>query len=113
MIGQLPQVERLDAGDAPATWRETLARVAAGEARVLLERDGRRLAALISVADFRRFIEWEARHRESVAALTQLQQAYAEAFAGVPQEEIEAEIAKAIKEVRAEQATADHRAASS
>ena len=42
MIGELPAVERLDASATPDAWRETLTRVATGEARALLERDGSR-----------------------------------------------------------------------
>jgi uncharacterized protein YjiS (DUF1127 family) len=102
MIGQLPAVERLDVAAAPAAWRDTLARVATGEAHALLERDGRTLAALISAADYRLFVEWDERWRTAVAELQSLQQAFVEAFADVSPEEIEAEIAKAIKEVRTE-----------
>ena len=98
MIGQLPAVERLDLAAAPAVWRDTLARVAAGEARALLERDGRTLAALISAADYHLFVEWDTQRRVAQAAL----QASWDAFAGVSEEELEREIKKALAEARAE-----------
>ena len=54
------------------------------------------MAALISASDFRLFLRLDERRRADIAALTQLQQKFAKAFAGVPEDEIEAEIANAI-----------------
>ena len=101
MLGELPPVERLDAAAVPDAWRATLERVAAGEARALLRRDGKPIAALLALDDYLLFVRLDERRRKDFAALDELQRAYAEAFADVPEDELEAEIAKAIKEVRA------------
>lgn len=98
MIGELPRVERLDAETVRTDWLPALARVASGEVRLLIERDGTPLAALISADDFKLFLRDDRKRREQLSAL------YAswEAFKDVPPEEIEREIEKATAEVRAE-----------
>ena len=102
MIGELPRVERLDAETVRDGWLPALARVAAGEERLLIERDGQPVAALISAEDFKLFVRLDKQRRDALAAIEHLQSSFAEAFAGVPDAEIEAEIAKAIAEVRGE-----------
>lgn len=112
MYGELPPVERLNAAAPYPDWLRALDRVAGDEARVVIERDGTPVAALLSIGDLRAFLWMDAARREEFAPLHELQRAYAEAFAGVPEEEIEAEIAKAIAEVRAENREALRRTAS-
>jgi PHD/YefM family antitoxin component YafN of YafNO toxin-antitoxin module len=98
MIGELPRVERLDAETVRDGWLPALARVAAGEARLLIERDGQPVAALISAGDFKVFLRDDKERRKFQAAL----EATRKAFDGISEEEIEREVEKAIKEVRAE-----------
>ena len=99
MLGKLPPVERLDAAETPATWRATLERVAAGEARALLRRDGKPLAALLSIDEYRLFVRLDEQRREGLAVL---ERSWA-AFDDVPQDELEREVARALTDVRAEQ----------
>jgi prevent-host-death family protein len=75
-------------------------RVARGEARVVVEKSGLPVAAIISVEEYRRFMA-----QERDAARRALHEAFcriSDAFKDVPDEELERELAKAQAEVRAE-----------
>ena len=90
-------IEVTDMEDRLARLVEELSR---NDIRVILEASGRPIAALISVTDLER---WTRLDREREARFTGLDRMRA-AFADVPPEELEREIAKAVAEVRAEMA---------
>ena len=93
-----PTVRVVDASDAVRTWHELLDDVAQSHNRVIVERDGMAVAAVISAADLERFRRLEKARARDFEVLDQM----ADAFKDVPFEEIEHEAAKALAEVRAE-----------
>ena len=93
-----PTIRTVDASEAARTWSELLDEVAQSHDRVIMERDGAPVAALISAADLERFRRLEAQHDREVEVLDRM----ADAFRDVPFDEIEREATKALAEVRAE-----------
>jgi prevent-host-death family protein len=98
MSDQRQRTERRDSAELQTHWGEVLAEVCRDGTRVVIERDGVPVAALISAEDLRRFEHFE---RERERRFEALDRSWA-AFEGVPFDEIEAEVAKAVAEVRAE-----------
>jgi PHD/YefM family antitoxin component YafN of YafNO toxin-antitoxin module len=79
--------------------RELLAFVTAGQAhRVVIEQDGKPLAALISFADLQRFDRLLRHQQRDLEIFQQIGQAFVDAS----DEEVEREAIKAIEEIRAE-----------
>ncbi len=75
-------------------------RVARGEARIVVEKSGLPVAAIISAAEYRRF-----KQQEQEAGRRSLHEAFgriSDAFKDVPDEELARELAKAQVEARAE-----------
>jgi hypothetical protein len=72
--------------------------VSRGETRVIIERSGSLVAALVSLEDLERLVALDAEDREAWEIL----QTTRAPFRGIPHEEIEREIAKAVAEIRAE-----------
>ena len=68
------------------------------ENRVLIEKSGIPVAAIISAEDFKRLAHLEAERNNDFAILDEMH----EAFKDVPAEEIEREVANALREVRKE-----------
>lgn len=68
------------------------------ESRVLIEKNGTPVAALVSPDDLRRLERFEQEREADFAIIDEVR----EAFKDVPPEELEREAAKAINEVRAE-----------
>jgi prevent-host-death family protein len=86
--------------DTKQQFSQVVNRVARGEARVVVEKSGLPVAAIISAEEYRRFKDQERR-----AAREALREAFtrlSEAFKDVPDDELERELAKAQAEVRAE-----------
>ena len=75
--------------------------VSRNELRVIVEASGTPVAALVSVADLERWSRVDRERDARFAVLDRLR----EAFADVPPEELEQEIATALAEVRQEMAT--------
>ncbi len=69
-----------------------------GETRVLIEKSGIPVAALVSMRDLERLARLDEQDREAWAVL----EAMRAPFRDIPHEEIERETAKAVAEVRAE-----------
>jgi prevent-host-death family protein len=84
--------------DAREQWDELLDRVHAHEARFLVERDGKPVAAVISARDLAFFGRLVQRWHKDFEIVHEIQQR----FAHIPDDEIEREIEKALAEVRAE-----------
>lgn len=99
--------ETVGASEARQHWSELLNRVFRTKARVLVEKSGIPVAAIIPIGDLES-LEWhEAKRAEQFKILDEMQAA----FADVPEDEIERETAKALAEVRAEMRAERERAA--
>ena len=98
MRGQQPTTQTIKASDVRQNLAQLLNKVFRKETRVLVEKSGIPVAAIVSADDLERLDrldqEWAAR----TAAL----EAFGAAFADVPAEESEREIARIVARVRAE-----------
>jgi prevent-host-death family protein len=88
----------MKASEARQRWSEILNGVFRGNTRVVVEKSGIPVAAVISAQDLERLNQLEAQREERFRVLDRMR----EAFKDVPPEEIEREVAQAIAEVRAE-----------
>lgn len=84
--------------DARQQFSELVNQVFRNRSRVMIEKSGIPVAALISAQDMERFGQLEAQREQRFRALAET----GEAFKDVPVEELEREVAKAIAQVRAE-----------
>jgi prevent-host-death family protein len=91
-----PTVETIKPAEAKQRWDEILDAVARRERRVVVESDGKPVAAIISFRDFELFNWYLERRKEDFAILDEI----GKKFADVPADEIEQEVAKALAEVR-------------
>jgi prevent-host-death family protein len=82
--------------DARQQLSQIVNRVARKESRILIEKSGVPVAALVSADDLRRLDELEARRRERYDAMVEISRA----FADVSDEELERELARAQQEAR-------------
>ena len=88
----------VDVAEARARWDQILEDVFQRRARVVVEKDGVPIAAVISAKDHERMQRWEAERARRFAILDEI----GAAFADVPAEDLEREVAKAVAEARAE-----------
>lgn len=79
-------------------WSETINAVARKHKRVVLEKAGVPVAALVSAEDLERLRRYDQERSERFAILDEL----SAAFADVPQAALEQEVARALAEVRAD-----------
>jgi prevent-host-death family protein len=93
-----PVTETINVTEARRGWSRLLDRVFKREARVIVEKSGIPVAAIISIQEYEFFLDMKARREERFKILDEMRAA----FADVPPEEIEREVAKAIAEGRAE-----------
>ncbi len=93
-----PTTESISIAETGQDFDGVIDRVSRGGARVRIEENGVPRAAVISMADLRRFQEYQ-RRREADFAIVDAMRA---AFKDVPQEEIEREAAKSVAEARAD-----------
>jgi len=98
-----PLTQTIKATDVRARWSDVVNKVARKEARVLVEKSGIPVAAIISADDFARLQQFDAERERDFAPLDRV----GEAFTDVPAAELEREVSEALAEVRAE----DRRAA--
>ena len=100
MPGSLPVETTMKLTETKQQLSQVVNRVARGEARVVVEKSGLPVAAIISMEEYRRFKnqEQDAARRLSHEAFSRI----SDAFKDVPDEELERELAKAQAEVRAE-----------
>jgi prevent-host-death family protein len=94
-----PMTKTIKASEARQQFSQLLNEVFRREARILVEKSGIPVAAIISASDFKRLARVEAERNRDFAILDEMR----EAFKDVPAEEIEQEVAKALSEVRKEQ----------
>jgi prevent-host-death family protein len=98
MRDRKPVTQTMSASETRQNFSDVVNRVYRGEERVLIERSGIPVAAIISARDLDRFQEYERRREADFAILDKIR----EAFRGVPPEELEREAVRALAEARAE-----------
>ncbi len=96
MQKQEPTTKVMKASDARQQFSQVVNEVFRKEARVIVEKSGIRVAAIVSAEDLERLNQYDAQREERFKALD----ATREAFKDVPTEELEREVTKAIAEVR-------------
>jgi prevent-host-death family protein len=89
----------MKASEARKAWSQVLNKVFRGQTRVIVEKSGIPVAAVISAEDLQRLTILEEQRKERFKALERIR----EAFQDVPAETVEQEVAKALAQVRAEQ----------
>ncbi|KKR34366.1 MAG: hypothetical protein UT63_C0002G0011 [Candidatus Gottesmanbacteria bacterium GW2011_GWC2_39_8] len=82
-------------------WSELLNKVFRGETRVVVEKSGIPVAAVISAEDLKRFTELEEQREERFKALDKMR----DAFKNIPSDKLEEEIENALNLVRKEKKT--------
>ena len=105
MTKQRPATETMTASEARQHFASTINKVAREEARIVVEKNGVPVAAIIPFDDVRRLELLDARDQEIWEAL----EAMRAPFRGVPWEELEREGLKAVADVRAERRTRQKR----
>jgi prevent-host-death family protein len=94
----VPVESRMKLTDTKQHLSEVVNRVAQGESRVVIEKSGLPIAAIISADEYRRFVQMDAAREARFAAMGRI----SDAFAEVPLDELEAEVDRAVARVRAE-----------
>ena len=98
MREQQPMTQTMKVSDVKSQLNSLVNRVYRKETRVLVEKSGIPVAAIVSTADLERLRRLDEERARDFALLDEL----AAPFAGVPTGEVEREGAKALSEVRAE-----------
>lgn len=93
------QQTTMKASEVRDNWSQAVDAVAGGDSRIRIERSGIAVAGLVSARD----LEWLAQRDRQLEELRAVVRQMREAFADVPTEEIEAEVARALAEVRGQQ----------
>ena len=93
-----PITKTMKASEARQQFSQLLNEVFRREARVLVEKSGIPVAAIISAEDFKRLARMEEERRRDFTILDEMR----EAFKDVPADEIEREVSRAISQVREE-----------
>ena len=107
MAEREPMIQTINVTEARQKWSQLLNRVFRSRERVIVEKSGIPVAAIISAQDLERFNRLEAERAKDFAILDEMR----EAFKDVAADELEREVAKALAEVREEnrQQPADQR----
>jgi len=92
----------MKASEVRQQWSQLLNKVFRKETRILVEKSGVPVAAVISAEDLARFTRMEKEREERFKALDTMR----EAFKDVPADEVEQEVKKALAEVRSEKRSA-------
>lgn len=98
---EYPMTQTMKASEARRQFSQLLNQVARKETRVVVEKSGVPVAAIVSADDLATLQRFEADRNQRFAALDRI----GEAFKDVPAEELEAEVSKALAAVRAENRT--------
>lgn len=98
---ETPTTETMKFTEARQQLSRVVNRVARRETRVLLEKSGVPVAAIVSADDLRRLDEFETRRQEQFQAISRI----SDAFADISDEELEREVARAVADARAERRT--------
>lgn len=100
MDNQEPVTRTVTISDAKRELSSLVEAVRRNGARVIMERDGVPVAALVAADDLARLEELDRKWEEHTRAMER----FSEAFAEIPTEEAEAEIARIIADIRREEA---------
>ncbi len=92
------EIRTVTASAARRQWSELVNAAAGGEARIVVEKSGAPVAALISFRDLEWLRFYERKREEDFKAIDHIRAA----FADVPDDELEREVEKAVAEARAE-----------
>ena len=92
-----PMTQTMKASEARQQFSQLLNQVFRRETRVIVEKSGIPVAAIISAQDLERFSRSEAEREQQFKILDEI----GEAFKDVPDEELEREVARAVAEARA------------
>lgn len=95
----------MKSSDVRAQWSQLLNKVFRSKTRVVVEKSGIPVAAVISAEDLQKFTQMEEQRNERFKALDKMR----DAFKDVPPEEIEREVKRAISQVRAEKRSKGNR----
>ena len=98
MRDRIPMTQTLNATTVRQAWSQLLNKVYRRETRVIVEKSGIPVAALVSLEDLERLQRYEEQRAKDFAILDEM----GTAFKDVPPEDLEREVAKALAEVRAE-----------
>jgi prevent-host-death family protein len=93
-----PMTKTMKASEARQQFSQLLNEVFRGEARVIVEKSGIPVAAIVSAEDFKQISRIEEERRRDFAILDIMR----EAFKDVPADEIEREVSRALREIREE-----------
>ena len=93
-----PMTQTMNVTQVRENWSKTLTAVFKRQTRVVLEKAGIPVAALVSPEDLERLRRYDAERAERFSVIDRMR----EAFKDVPDAELEREIARANTEVRAE-----------
>lgn len=91
-------IQVMKASDVRQQWGQLLNKVFRNQTRVVVEKSGIPVAAVISAEDLERFNRLEQQRAQNFAILDEI----GEKFKDVPVEEIEQEVKNALKQVRVE-----------
>lgn len=100
-----PELESLSVSQARQHFSETLNRVYRGEARVIVEKSGIPVGAIVSPRDIKDLQRMDEDRLQGWEAVERLRKA----FSDVPEDELEREIENAIAEVKAERKRANNK----
>ena len=92
-----PMSQTMKASQARQEFSQLLNKVFRRETRVIVEKNGIPVAAIISAQDLERFQQLEEQRQQHFAAM----EAISAAFQDVPDDELEREVARAVSEARA------------
>ncbi len=90
--------QTLKASDVRSNWSQLLNQVFVDQTRIIVEKSGIPVAAVISAQDLARLTQLEEQRKEGFKALDSIR----EAFKDISPEKIEQEVANALKQVRTE-----------
>ena len=103
MRAREPMTQTLKVSEARQNFSQVLNQVFRGEKRVLVEKSGIPVAAIISAEDLERLSQLEAEWNRDFAVIDEIR----EAFRDVPDDELEREAAKAVARARAQVRTGE------
>jgi prevent-host-death family protein len=91
-----PSETHLKLTDTKQHLSQIVNQVARGESRVVIEKSGLPVAAIISADEYQRFLRLDAEREKRFAAMERI----SDAFMDVPLDELEAEVDRAVSEIR-------------
>lgn len=92
-----PMTQTMKASEARQQFSQLLNQVFRGETRVVVEKSGIPVAAIISAQDLEQLARFEAQREKDFAVIDEIRAA----FKDVPDEELEREVARAVADARA------------